>query len=32
MPFMLPVGLRFDACPLHKRGGRLLFISTKAWN
>ncbi|QBX41571.1 hypothetical protein E4T63_13630 [Pseudomonas fluorescens] len=30
MPFMLPVGLRLDACPLHKCGGRLLFISTKA--
>ena len=30
MPLMLPVGLRIDACPLHKGGWRLLFISTKA--
>jgi hypothetical protein len=26
---MLPVGLRIDACPLHKWRGRLLFIFTK---
>jgi hypothetical protein len=27
---MLTVGMRIDACPLHKRRGRLLFISTKS--
>jgi hypothetical protein len=30
MLLMLPVSLRIDACPLHKGGWRLLFISTKA--
>jgi len=30
MLLMLPVGMRIDACPLHKGGWRLLFISTKA--
>jgi hypothetical protein len=30
MLLMLPVGMRIDACPLHKRRRRLLFISTKA--
>ncbi|MBA4288938.1 MAG: hypothetical protein C0439_08165 [Pseudomonas sp.] len=29
MPLMLPVGMRIDACLLHKWRRRLLFISTK---